>query len=108
MAAMPEAVQGAEQSAKNTESGMTDLFGETLAVVSRDVYAPFQDVRRWSSKERLLGEKETLGLYVTGHPIDDYEGELRRFVPKKDCRSESGKTPPNHRWSRDEYARYEK
>ena len=83
MAAMSEAVQGAEQSAKNTESGMTDLFGETLAVVSRDVYAPFQNVRRWTSKERLLGEKETLGLYVTGHPIDDYEAELRRFVPKK-------------------------
>ena len=83
MAAMPEAVKGAEQSAKNTDSGMTDLFGETLAVVSRDVYAPFQDVRRWTSKERLLGEKETLGVYVTGHPIDDYEAELRRFVPKK-------------------------
>ncbi|MFT6551905.1 MAG: DNA polymerase-3 subunit alpha [Zhongshania marina] len=83
MAAMPEAVQAAEQSAKNTESGMTDLFGETLAVDTRDVYAPFQNVRRWTSKERLQGEKETLGLYVTGHPIDDYESELRRFVPKK-------------------------
>ncbi|WP_269618008.1 DNA polymerase III subunit alpha [Zhongshania sp. BJYM1] len=83
MAAMSEAVQAAEQSAKNTESGMTDLFGDTLAVVSRDVYASFQNVRPWTSKERLLGEKETLGLYVTGHPIDDYETELRRFVPKK-------------------------
>ncbi|CAA0078536.1 DNA polymerase III subunit alpha [Zhongshania aliphaticivorans] len=83
MAAMPEAVQAAEQSAKNTESGMSDLFGETLAVVSRDVYAPFKNVRLWTSKERLHGEKETLGLYVTGHPIDEYEAELRRFVPKK-------------------------
>jgi DNA polymerase-3 subunit alpha len=83
MAAMPEAVQAAEQSAKNTESGMTDLFGETLAVDKPDVYRPFLNVRRWTTKERLLGEKETLGLYVTGHPIDDYEDELRRFVPKK-------------------------
>ncbi|GAB3379304.1 DNA polymerase III subunit alpha [Spongiibacter taiwanensis] len=83
MAAMAEAVQVAEQSAKNAESGMVDLFGDTLAVDNRDVYAPFRNVRRWNTKERLQGEKDTLGLYVTGHPIDDYEAELRRFVPKR-------------------------
>ncbi|AKH70273.1 DNA-directed DNA polymerase III PolC [Spongiibacter sp. IMCC21906] len=83
MAAMGEAVQGAEQSAKNAESGMVDLFGDTLAVDNRDVYQSFRSVRRWNTKERLQGEKDTLGLYVTGHPIDDYEDELRRFVPRK-------------------------
>ena len=83
MAAMPEAVQVAEQAARNVESGMVDLFGETLAVDNRDVYAPFRDARRWTTKERLQGEKDTLGLYVTGHPIDDYEAELRRFVPRR-------------------------
>lgn len=85
MAAMPDAVQGAEQAAKNVESGMMDLFGGSLAVEDEagDVYASFKNVRRWTTKERLLGEKETLGLYVTGHPIDDYETELRRFVPRK-------------------------
>lgn len=83
MAAMPEAVQVAEQAARNVESGMVDLFGETLAADNRDVYAAFRDVRRWTTKERLQGEKDTLGLYVTGHPIDDYEAELRRFVPRR-------------------------
>ena len=33
-----------------------------------------------TAKEKLGGEKETLGLYVTGHPIDEYEKELRQFV----------------------------
>ena len=32
-----------------------------------------------SEQERLRGEKETLGLYLTGHPIDSYEDELRSY-----------------------------
>lgn len=83
MAAMPEAVQVAEQAARNSEIGMVDLFGDTLAVDNRDVYEPYRDARRWTTKERLQGEKDTLGLYVTGHPIDDYEAELRQFVPRR-------------------------
>src|SRR5690606_40511758 len=31
-------------------------------------------------KERLRQEKETLGLYLTGHPFDEYEEEVRRFA----------------------------
>ena len=34
-------------------------------------------------KERLKGEKDTLGLYLTGHPIDEYEGEVRRFARQR-------------------------
>ena len=33
-------------------------------------------VPEWSDTQRLAGEKETLGLYLTGHPIDRYETEL--------------------------------
>ncbi len=80
MASMGEAVKAAEQAAKNVEIGMVDLFGETLATDDRDVYSEFRRARPWSSKERLQGEKETLGLFVTGHPIDEYEHELKRFV----------------------------
>ena len=83
MASLPEAVKGAEQTAKNEEAGMLDMFGETLAADERDVYEDFRNVRRWNTRERLQGEKDTLGLYVTGHPIDDYEAEIRQFVPKR-------------------------
>jgi DNA polymerase-3 subunit alpha len=79
MASMMEAIKAAEQSAHNRSSGMVDLF----AAEDSDVYQRYLSTCPWSSKERLNGEKETLGLYVTGHPIDEYESELRRFAPNK-------------------------
>jgi DNA polymerase-3 subunit alpha len=48
-----------------------------------DVYANHRKARELSLKERLKGEKDTLGLYLTGHPIDEYEGEVRRFARQR-------------------------
>ncbi len=84
MASMQDAVQAAEQAAVNQDSGMLDLFGDVVpTATSGDVYKDFRQVRPWSTKQRLEGEKDTLGLYVTGHPIDDYESELRSYVPNR-------------------------
>ncbi len=86
MAAIPDAVKAADQNARNQDSGIGDLFGaivETADNPAADVYASYQRVEPWTDKERLNGEKETLGLYVTGHPIDEYEQELRKFVPNR-------------------------
>ena len=81
-AAIPEAVKAAEQSAANEQSGMTDLFGEVVPNTESGAnpYAEFHKVRRWSMKERLNGERDTLGLYLTGHPIDEYDDELKHLV----------------------------
>jgi len=43
-------------------------------------YQSFSRVRRLSLKERLQGENDTLGLYLTGHPLDEYAAELRHLV----------------------------
>ncbi|MEH6501083.1 MAG: DNA polymerase III subunit alpha [Pseudoalteromonas distincta] len=84
MAAMEEAIAAAEQTAKSADSGHADLFGELLGPSTvRDVYEQYRKVREWSFKERLRGEKETLGLYLTGHPIDEYEKEIRRFARQR-------------------------
>lgn len=81
LSSMPEAVKAAEQSAGNRDAGMMDLFGDVVqADDSGDVYADHHKVRPLTPKEKLGGEKDTLGLYVTGHPIDEYEKELRQFV----------------------------
>ncbi len=40
-------------------------------------------MRAWSDKERLGGERDTLGLYITGHPIDEYRAEARKFAPHR-------------------------
>ncbi|MFT7558744.1 MAG: DNA polymerase-3 subunit alpha [Flavobacteriales bacterium] len=81
-AAIPEAVKAAEQSTANNNAGMSDLFGDVVTSASsdEDPYKDFHRVRRWSTKDRLNGERETLGLYLTGHPIDEYENELKHFV----------------------------
>ncbi len=84
MASVDDALKAAEQSASNRDSGIDDLFGEvvpTAATANGDVYAAHRQARPWSGKQRLAGEKDTLGLYVTGHPIDEYEVELRKFAP---------------------------
>jgi DNA polymerase-3 subunit alpha len=81
--ALGEAVKTAEQRAANANAGMVDLFGEVVQETEsggRDVYADFQQTRRWSIKERLNGEKETLGLYLTGHPIEEFQDELKHLV----------------------------
>ena len=81
LASMQEAVKSADQSASNRDAGMMDLFADvTPSATGGDVYQDFRKTRPQTPKERLRGEKETLGLYVTGHPIDEYEKELRNFV----------------------------
>ena len=83
LAAMEEAVQAAEQTARSHDSGHMDLFGGVFAEPEADVYANHRKARELSIKERLKGEKDTLGLYLTGHPIDEYEGEVRRFARQR-------------------------
>ncbi|MFC2970875.1 DNA polymerase III subunit alpha [Azotobacter bryophylli] len=83
LASMEEAVQAAEQTARSADSGHMDLFGGLFAEPEADVYANHRSARELSLKERLKGEKETLGLYLTGHPIDEYEGEIRRFARQR-------------------------
>ncbi len=78
-AAITEAVKTAEQTAANANAGMQDLFGDVIPAAGEDgdAYKDFTAVKPWSLKERLNSEKETLGLYLTGHPIDEYADELR-------------------------------
>ncbi|HWV08506.1 MAG TPA: DNA polymerase III subunit alpha [Pseudomonas sp.] len=83
LAAMEEAVQAAEQTARSHDSGHMDLFGGVFADTDSDVYVNHLKAREMSLKERLKGEKDTLGLYLTGHPIDEYEGEVRRFARQR-------------------------
>ncbi|MCK5894754.1 MAG: DNA polymerase III subunit alpha [Endozoicomonadaceae bacterium] len=79
-ASMEKAVKAAEQSAHSLNSGLGDLFGGLISEKNVDVYSHYDQVQEWADKERLSGEKETLGLYLTGHPIDEYEKEIRHFV----------------------------
>lgn len=83
LAAMEEAIAAAEQTARSNNSGHMDLFGGVFAEPEADVYVNHYKARALTLKERLRGEKETLGLYLTGHPIDEYEGEVRRLARQR-------------------------
>ncbi len=81
-AAMEDALKAAAQNHANQNLGMLDMFGDAFAAEEEagDVYAEYRHAREWTDRERLSGEKDTTGLYLTGHPIDEYERELKRFV----------------------------
>ena len=93
LAGMDEAVKLAEQHARNTSSGMGDLFGDSVVDSASDInYNSYNAARSLSLKDRLNGEKETLGLYLTGHPIDEYEIELKSMVANRIADLRPGKS----------------
>ncbi len=84
MASLTKALQTAEQVERNSSSGQVDLFGCILSQDNETNYSPdYVQTSEWSSDQRLLAEKETLGLYLTGHPITRYEKELSHFISFK-------------------------
>jgi len=81
LAELPTILKVAEQHGKNAQTGQNDLFG--LAVNAEnvdDAHAYSTVVEPWSENERLNAEKLVLGLFLTGHPINQYEAELRQFT----------------------------
>jgi DNA polymerase-3 subunit alpha len=85
---LASAMQAADQSSKAKEAGQTDLFGlaepspatPAAADGSDDAAALHETLPEWSEAVRLAGERETLGLYLTGHPIAEYERELKPII----------------------------
>ncbi len=80
---LPGAMQAAEQQSRAQAAGQDDLFGlaEPAAPAPGAEAAELREsLPEWSEAVRLAGERETLGLYLTGHPITEYERELRPIV----------------------------
>ncbi len=86
LAELPTALKVAEQHGKNAQTGQNDLFGLAIddAVSATEGSEAYSNrVEPWSESERLDAEKSILGLYLTGHPISQYEAELRQFTNGK-------------------------
>ena len=83
VASLTKALQIAEQHRRNNDSGQNDMFG--LMTVDEDTHIeePLDVAPEWSEEQLLMAEKETLGLYLSGHPIDRYAEELAKFIPKR-------------------------
>ncbi|WP_102157025.1 DNA polymerase III subunit alpha [Coxiella endosymbiont of Rhipicephalus microplus] len=74
MKSLDKALQSAEQKNRNTQLGQNDLFDNELDAKQEEYY---EDTLEWNDNERLRGEKKTLGLYVTGHPLQTCEKEIK-------------------------------
>ncbi len=83
LATLPQAVRGAEQVARDRAVGITDLFGGIESQPAVQDFEVQSMAKPLTTLERLGGEKDTLGLYLTGHPIESYEKELGHFCRSK-------------------------
>ncbi|MGL5043428.1 MAG: DNA polymerase III subunit alpha, partial [Plesiomonas sp.] len=82
MATLAEALKAADQHAKAEALGQVDMFG-VLADAPEQVEKAYANVPVWPDQVWLEGERETLGLYLTGHPITQYLKEIERYVPAR-------------------------
>jgi DNA polymerase-3 subunit alpha len=66
---------------ENENSSQVSLFGESSDVqIAEPVVPPCED---WSTMEKLAKEKEVVGIYISGHPLDDYKFEMKHFCNAK-------------------------
>ncbi|ENK1958267.1 TPA: DNA polymerase III subunit alpha [Vibrio cholerae] len=79
MASVDDAVRAASQHHQAEAFGQADMFG-VLTDAPEEVEQKYTQVPEWPEKVRLEGERETLGLYLTGHPVDEYLKELTKYT----------------------------
>jgi len=78
MASLGQAIKSAEQFKRDLALGQNDLFGAP-SEKNAEQNLEFVKVRPWPEGKVLEGEKETLGLYLTGHPINRYLPEIKKL-----------------------------
>jgi len=81
MIQLPLALKVAEKQEQDRSAGMSDLFGDPVAEEASPalVVVP-EDSEEWDDQLRLQGEKDTLGLFLTGHPIDRYRSQIDQIL----------------------------
>ncbi|VAY02208.1 DNA polymerase III subunit alpha [Arsenophonus endosymbiont of Aleurodicus dispersus] len=79
MSSLEDALKAASQHAKAEAIGQTDMFG-VLAESPEQVKQYNASVAKWPEHIILEGERETLGLYLTGHPITAYLSEIEHYT----------------------------
>ena len=76
---LDKSLRHAEQRQRDHDTGQNDMFGHAeVGMKSSKVQA----IPEWEDETKLLGERETLGLYLTGHPIKRYQSELKKITNK--------------------------
>ena len=75
MLQLPEALKATDQMAKNRDAGMFDMFGGGI-----DIRIELPETGEWPLAQLLQGEHDTLGHYLSGHPMDPYRDDVQKLV----------------------------
>ena len=78
MLQLPEVIKATDQLARERAAGQVSLFGGAGDVP--EIHLELPEAPDWPLETKLLGERETLGHYLSGHPLDPWRGELQSLV----------------------------
>ena len=76
---LPEVLKATEQLARERDAGQVSLFG-SFSEAAPELKLELPETSDWPLSQKLAGERETLGHYLSGHPLDPYREELNALV----------------------------
>jgi DNA polymerase-3 subunit alpha len=76
MQALDTAIEQAQKAQRDAESGQHGLFGVFAEETAQEANAALPNAPDWDEHTRLAAEKEILGFFITGHPMDKYKEKL--------------------------------
>jgi len=79
-ATIERAQELASATQRDRETGQKSLLGLLSPEGEQARELPYADVPEWTPKEKLAFERENLGFYITGHPLDRYKDDVRRYA----------------------------
>lgn len=77
---LDDALKASDQHSKMEALGQSDMFG-VLTETPEEVQNAYANTPKWSEQTILDGERATLGLYLSGHPIGRFLKELSHYAP---------------------------
>src|SRR6185503_114606 len=82
MAALDDGMKGGQAHQRDQASNQIDIFGMLGSSTrnSKRAGESYPPVSEWSSQESLIFEKEALGFYISGHPLDTYDRTIKKIV----------------------------
>jgi DNA polymerase-3 subunit alpha len=79
MLQLPDAIKAAEQHLRDKQSGQNDMFGAAMGSTTPVLKIELPTVPEWPLEQKLQGERDTLGHYLSGHPTDPWKDELAQL-----------------------------
>ncbi|MFT4255912.1 MAG: DNA polymerase III subunit alpha [Pseudoxanthomonas sp.] len=75
---LPEVLKAIDQINRNRNAGIVDMFGSSSG--GGDIHVELPETTDWPLTQKLQGERDTLGFYLSGHPMDPYREDLRSLL----------------------------